>query len=215
MMAQENVFLFVPNLLGYLRVILAIAAFALIMKHPGLAAFLYFLSSFLDALDGHLARSFSQCSKFGATFDMLIDRCGTMCLLIVLAVIYSDYFLVFQFLCTLDIASHWLHMYSSLTKGETSHKSTDVTAHPLLRLYYTKTVLFIVCSGNELFFIVLYLLNFYEGPELPLGQFSIGLWRLCAYLFLPICVLKQVVSVIQMIGAAQQIAAIDLQERHK
>ncbi|XP_065830494.1 CDP-diacylglycerol--inositol 3-phosphatidyltransferase-like [Oscarella lobularis] len=215
MAAQENVFLFAPNLIGYLRVILTIAAFALIMKHPSLAGFLYFLNSLLDSLDGHLARSFNQCTKFGATFDMLIDRCGTMCFLIVLAIVYSDYFLVFQFLCTLDIASHWFHMYSSLTKGETSHKSTDVTAHPLLRLYYTDPVLSIMCCGNDIFFIMLYLLNFSEGPELPLGGFSIGLWRLCAYLFLPICVLKQVVSVIQMIGAAQQIAAIDLQERHK
>ena len=77
--------------LGYLRVILTIAAFALIMKHPSLAGFLYFLNSLLDSLDGHLARSFNQCennmlielfyyhcldlgTKFGATFDMLIDR---------------------------------------------------------------------------------------------------------------------------------------------
>eukprot|EP00118_Oscarella_pearsei_P012862 m.97925 g.97925 ORF g.97925 m.97925 type:complete len:217 (+) comp36967_c1_seq6:134-784(+) len=216
MMGQENVFLFAPNLLGYLRVILAFAAFSVMMNRPALASFLYLLSGFLDSLDGQLARSFGQSSKFGATLDMLTDRCGTLGLIMVLAIFYQEYALLFQFLCILDIASHWLQMYSTLLKGESSHKTTDVTSNPILRLYYTsRSVLFVMCSGNELFFAMLYLLHFSEGPEVPLGSLALGLWRLIAYITFPICFVKQVISIVQMVGAARQIAEIDIQERQR
>eukprot|EP00118_Oscarella_pearsei_P012863 m.97926 g.97926 ORF g.97926 m.97926 type:complete len:89 (+) comp36967_c1_seq7:493-759(+) len=86
--------------------------------------------------------------------------------MMVLVVFYQEYALLFQFLCALDVASHWLLMYSTLLRGESNHKTTVATSNPILRLYYTsRSVLFVMCSGNELFFAMLYLLHFSEGPE--------------------------------------------------
>ncbi|TEA09779.1 CDP-diacylglycerol--inositol 3-phosphatidyltransferase [Colletotrichum sidae] len=63
----------------------------------------------------------------------------------------------------IDFSSHYIHMYATLAMGgsETSHKNVDKSRSWLLNLYYTnKTVLFVFCALNELFFIGLYLLSF-------------------------------------------------------
>lgn len=71
----------------------------------------------------------------------------------------------FQVLVTIDIASHWIHQEVSLMTGKTSHKTIDLNANPILRLYYTnRTVLFGMCFANEVFYVSLYMLYFYEGP---------------------------------------------------
>ncbi|KAL3089486.1 hypothetical protein niasHS_006870 [Heterodera schachtii] len=60
--SDENVFLFYPNLLGYVRILLAFGAlFAMSSEEkPWSAALLYFASALLDAFDGYLARKFNQ-----------------------------------------------------------------------------------------------------------------------------------------------------------
>lgn len=40
---HSNQFLYVPNLIGYLRVVLSFASFAVAMHHPGPTFVLYFL----------------------------------------------------------------------------------------------------------------------------------------------------------------------------
>ena len=94
---------------------------------------LYGVSCLLDAVDGMAARALDQTSKFGAVLDMVTDRyvsqdvfrvqeadlslghairCTTSCLLCFLAAGYPRYALLFQFLISLDFASHYIHMYS-------------------------------------------------------------------------------------------------------
>ncbi|XP_045570872.1 CDP-diacylglycerol--inositol 3-phosphatidyltransferase isoform X2 [Salmo salar] len=136
-MAEENIFLFVPNLIGYARIVLALLAFYLMPCCPVPAVFFYLLSALLDAFDGHAARALNQGTKFGAMLDMLTDRCATMCLLVNLALLYPSYTFLFQISMSLDIASHWLHLHSSMMKGSTSHKAIDLSGNPILRLYYT------------------------------------------------------------------------------
>ncbi|RAL67964.1 hypothetical protein DID88_008688 [Monilinia fructigena] len=54
-------------------------------------------------------------------------------------------------------------MYATLVMGggDTSHKQVDKSRSWILNLYYTnKTVLFLFCALNEVFFIALYLLSF-------------------------------------------------------
>lgn len=113
---DENVFLFVPNLIGYTRVILAGISLYLMPTAPLLCTAVYGASALLDAVDGLAARKFKQESKFGAVLDMVTDRCTTACLLAFLFMIYHhDYpngALIFQFLIALDFSSHWIHMYS-------------------------------------------------------------------------------------------------------
>lgn len=71
---EENVFLFVPNLIGYGRIILAGFALNYMKSHPKVCTALYGLSCLLDAFDGMAARALDQTSKFGAVLDMVTDR---------------------------------------------------------------------------------------------------------------------------------------------
>ena len=67
-----------------------------------------------------------------------LHRCATTCLIMVLCVFYPQYMFWLQLIVTLDICSHWIQMYSSLIHGDTSHKVTDLSANPIMRLYYTR-----------------------------------------------------------------------------
>ncbi|XP_072423574.1 CDP-diacylglycerol--inositol 3-phosphatidyltransferase isoform X1 [Chiloscyllium punctatum] len=206
-----SVFLFVPNLIGYSRIILALIAFYFMPSDPALATCLYLLSSFLDSLDGHAARLLNQCSKFGMMLDMLTDRCATMCLLVNLSLLYPRYVFLFQLSMILDISSHWLHLHSTMMKGSNSHKKIDLSENPILYVYYTNTkVLFVMCAGNELFYAMLYLLTFMEGPVVPL--LNTGLFQLLLYSSFPICAIKTVINIIHLITASRNMAAMDQAE---
>ncbi|KAI0427960.1 CDP-diacylglycerol-inositol 3-phosphatidyltransferase-like protein PIS [Xylaria sp. FL1042] len=159
----ENIFLFWPNLIGYFRIVLAIASLYYMPLHPRTCSILYSISCLLDALDGYAARYFHQSTRFGAVLDMVTDRCTTSCLLVFLSSAFPRWAIVFQGLISLDFASHYIHMYATLAMGGSaeSHKNVDKSRSWLLNLYYTnKTVLFMTCALNELFFIALYLLSF-------------------------------------------------------
>ncbi|KAG6878707.1 hypothetical protein C0993_011522 [Termitomyces sp. T159_Od127] len=83
---SENVFLFVPNLigacacamcttgahltLGYSRILLAGLSLHFMSYHPKYCTLLYVVSCLLDAVDGQAARALNQTSKFGAVLDM-------------------------------------------------------------------------------------------------------------------------------------------------
>lgn len=152
-----------PPLLGYSRIVLAIASLYYMPLHPRTCSILYSISCLLDALDGLAARYFEQSTRFGAVLDMVTDRCTTACLLVFLSTAFPRWAIIFQGLISLDLASHYMHMYATLAMGgsETSHKAVDQSRSWLLNLYYTnKTVLFVFCALNELFFIALYLLSF-------------------------------------------------------
>jgi len=168
----ENIFLFWPNLIGYVRIILAFASLYYMPLHPRTCSGLYSVSCLLDALDGYAARYFEQSTRFGAVLDMVTDRCTTACLLVFLSSAWPRWSIIFQGLISLDLASHYVHMYATLIMGgtESSHKKVTKDRSWLLNLYYTnKTVLFVCCCLNEVFFIALYLLSFsspYLSPSL-------------------------------------------------
>lgn len=161
----ENIFIFVPNLIGYARIFLALLSFWFMPSNHIAASCCYILSGFLDAFDGHAARALNQSTKFGAMLDMLTDRCATMCLLATLCTFYPSWMFFFQLSMTIDISCHWIHLHTSLVQGSASHKFVDASGNPIMRLYYTsRPVLFAMCAGNELFYASLYLLHFTSGP---------------------------------------------------
>ncbi|KAH0626398.1 hypothetical protein JD844_001359 [Phrynosoma platyrhinos] len=194
-MKQENIFLFVPNLIGYARIIFAFFAFYFMPTSHLTASFFYLLSGFLDAFDGHAARVLNQGTRFGAMLDMLTDRCATMCLLVNLAMLYPESALWFQLSMSLDIASHWLHLHSTVVKGGESHKSIDLSGNRILRVYYSsRPVLFIMCA------------------VLPA---HVGLYRLVLWACAPIAIIKSLISLIHLVSASCNMAALDAAERAK
>ncbi len=110
--------------------------------HPRTCSLLYSISCLLDALDGYAARYFEQSTRFGAVLDMVTDRCTTACLLVFLASAFPRWSLIFQGLISLDLASHYIHMYATLVMAgtETSHKKVDKSRSFVLNLYYTNKV---------------------------------------------------------------------------
>lgn len=211
-MAEENIFIFVPNIIGYARIVLAIISFYFMPTNYIIACTCYIVSALLDAFDGHAARYFDQSTKFGAMLDQLTDRCGTMGLVTVLAHFYPKYsFLLIMSMC-IDIACHWIFLHTSILQGKSSHKFVDMSENPIMNLYYTnKTVLFVMCAGNEAFYASLYLLHFTEGPIIV----GLGLFKIILFLSAPICILKTGISILHCIVASKNLAIIDVNERKK
>ena len=170
MATKENIFLFYPNLiglhprsawsaerkadnphLGYTRIILAVASLYYMPLHPRTCSLLYSISCLLDALDGVAARRFEQSTRFGAVLDMVTDRCTTACLLVFLSSAWPRWALLFQGLISLDLASHYMHMYATLTMAGSgqSHKKIDQSRSRLLYLYYNNKVCGTLGSSSQ------------------------------------------------------------------
>ena len=130
------------NSIGYSRIFLAIASLYYMPLHPRTCSLLYSVSCLLDALDGVAARHFQQSTRFGAVLDMVTDRCTTACLLVFLSSAFPRWTLLFQGLISLDLASHYMHMYATLSMGgsDQSHKKIDQSRSRLLYLYYNNRV---------------------------------------------------------------------------
>lgn len=202
---NKDVFFFIPNLIGYVRVLTAILSFLTMKNHPIRTLILYGISGFLDAFDGYAARKFDQGTRFGAVLDMVTDRCATSSLICYLCVVYPQYCIMWQLLVSLDLASHYMHMYAMLSSGSTSHKNVGEKSK-LLNLYYTnRKVLFFVCLVNELFYMAFYL------------HYNKFFWMgtVLAWASSPIWIFKQVANVVQMKNAAITLASLDSQERSK
>ena len=108
--------------------------------HPRTCSALYSFSCILDAADGLAARCYNQSTTFGAVLDMVTDRCTTTCLLVFLASAFPRWSIIFQGLISLDLASHYVHMFASLTTGGQSHKKVEASRSWVLHLYYTNKV---------------------------------------------------------------------------
>ncbi|KAJ1941702.1 phosphatidylinositol synthase 1 (CDP-alcohol phosphatidyltransferase1) [Linderina macrospora] len=204
-LSYHDVFWFVPNLIGYTRVALTcIAVYAMYFEHPTLMFLSYAVSELLDAADGYYARKLHQCSKFGEVLDMVTDRCTTTVLLTYLSQLYPRCALAFCFLISLDISSHYMQMYSQLITGKTNHKQMDVNAHWVLKAYYTdRRVLFGFCFGNEAFFMLIYLVEYLTNS---LAWYcGVGL----AVVAFPVCVIKNVINVVQLYESAKDLAKLD------
>ena len=125
---------------GYARVALAAISLYYMRGNPKVCTVLYGVSCLLDAFDGMFARRLDQCTKFGSVLDMVTDRCTTACLLCFLTAAYPNYALLFQGLITLDFSSHYIHMYSTLVTGSTSHKIVGSDVSRILWYYYNDSV---------------------------------------------------------------------------
>lgn len=152
-----NVWIYIPNLIGYARIASTLTAFLLAPQYPSVFAILYFLGFVADETDGRLARKYKQTSTLGAVLDMVTDRVSTAGLLMLLCKTYPNIFILFLSLLMLDLFSHWFQMYSTLVAGSVTHK--DVNSHSfLVRLYYQKRVFMgFCCVSCEVLYLMCFL----------------------------------------------------------
>lgn len=210
-----KILFFVPNLIGYARMICALASFAVAKDYPALCLLLYTSAFVLDAADGMAARALDQCSHFGAILDMLTDRASTAGLLVVLDGVLQPMAYRYTFLLScllfLDVASHFCRMYASIFVQKESHKDVSDSLFGLLRLYYSnRKVMGLFCIGQEFAYILLYAWKCYAAA----GRLSEVLWYAFVLCAIP-CFLKQVVNVQQLVDGLYHIACIDAMERSK
>ena len=207
-----KVFFFVPNLIGYLRVICTFLSLYLGEDNLstggsnwGTVVVLYLMSFVGDLFDGMAARRFNQSSTYGAVLDMLTDRITTAGMLVLLGWMYPQFRLWYFGVLALDIVSHWLQMYSSVLCN-VHHKSEESNAERffLVRWFYGNYPFFgYLCVGAELFY-VLHYCSFYSSAD-----WISNLWKFC----FPGMVLKNIVNLCQLGSAAWMIAAKDVKER--
>jgi len=201
------VWFFVPNLIGYFRVVTAIASFFVAFKYPVLFSVLYLASFLADALDGHMARMLGQCSKLGAVLDMITDRFATAGLTVVLSQLYSDYTVVFILLNSLDLVSHYVRMNSTLLTGADSHKAVDKKKQGILLYYYytNRICLGGLCLMNEFFYFGLYCLYFFPHP----------ISTAFTLINTPGFIVKQIINAKQLSQGLQEIVQVDDAARKK
>ena len=217
-MSINKVFLYVPNIIGYLRFGFYLASFiAHSLGNWQLCISLYAIAFILDEFDGRAARAYNQSSNFGAALDMVADRSATAGLCLILAQLYPNYLLAFIGAIALDVSSHYYLIYATGILGKTSHKdSAQWSTNGLMKLYYgKKSFMDLLILGNELFYMLLYL-NFYLlGINIYFGSWQINIWQLLLMICLPIYLLKQVTNVLQLQVSAQEIANLDLIDSEK
>lgn len=217
--SATSVLLFIPNLIGYARVLAALASFVVMSAFPDFWAVgvgLYLASFVGDLFDGLLARKLDQCSTFGSVLDMLTDRCSTLGLFMILSVEYSGddaelgfplFRLLFLSLAILDVSSHWAQTYSALVIGE-HHKSDEgnVGKNFLVRWFYKYLWFFgYLCVGAEFTYVMLFVRKHLE--LLFLDLFLV----VCV----PGCIAKQFVNVAQLLSACGAIARRDAEQINK
>lgn len=210
MAAKGSVYGYVPNVIGYLRVVLMFVGFYYAIEERGgdhrVTIGTYMFAQVLDVADGHAARLLDQSSRFGAVLDMVTDRVSTTCFCVILAQLYPEYTIHLCALVALDMFSHWFHMYTAVLLGLTSHKMVD---HWLLRLYYWRPWLFLVCSGTESWYMCWYTLKFTKGPLVYGVHFVEGFFQLCTIAF----AFKQVANMVQLATACNALVRHDEQAK--
>lgn len=204
--STTSVYLYIPNLIGYARVLLTLLAIYYAFTSWKIFVFSYSLGAILDLFDGMAARRFGQESKFGALLDMVTDRVATNMLYIVLAVMYNEHYFCFAILAGLDYSSHWAQMYAAALNNS-HHKTLSNDRNWLLRQYYTKKpLMFACCVCQEAFLIAIYAHFHTWGSGVP--QSLVKFFYLVAVACLPIAALKQIINVIQLGDACNQIALL-------
>lgn len=171
---HANPFLYVPNLIGYTRVALAFASFAVALKHPGRAFIFYFLSFVCDELDGRFARMLDQTSKLGAVLDMVTDRLSTAGLLCVLCILYPWLHVLFLGLLWLDVFSHWFQTHSTVAAGAATHKDVNSSSWLVRSYYQHRLFMGYCCVSCEVLYLMVYLLRFDAYRAWPAVDLGLG-----------------------------------------
>jgi CDP-diacylglycerol--inositol 3-phosphatidyltransferase len=211
MTTAAHVLLFVPNLIGYFRIICTLSSFWIMLhmdhQHWMIAIILYILSFAGDLFDGMVARKLNQTSTFGSLLDMITDRCSTLGLLYVLGVLQEPYRLLYLFLIILDISSHWCQMFSSMGSGHHKSKESNEGRNILVRWYYQYYAFFgYLCVGAEFTYIFQYILIHCHQDYPPI---LVTFITLLLHLVMPGCIMKQVVNIFQLSSACYYVAHQD------
>ncbi|KAF5443666.1 hypothetical protein F2P56_036204 [Juglans regia] len=217
--SKLSVYLYIPNIIGYIRILMNCLAFGVCFSNKKLFSILYLISFVCDALDGYFARKLNQVSTFGAVLDMVTDRISTACLLVILSQVYRPG-LIFLSLLALDIASHWLQMYSTFLFGRASHKDVKDSTNWLFKAYYGNRIFMAYCCVScEVLYIILFLVAKNQTNDvidvLVYTAKQNSLLSLLVALALFGWAIKQAINIIQMKTAADLCVLYDINKKQR
>ncbi|CXJ13976.1 CDP-diacylglycerol--inositol 3-phosphatidyltransferase, putative [Plasmodium berghei] len=203
-MQNKNVYLYVPNIIGYIRIILALIAFIVCKKNLAVFTLFYGTSQLLDALDGWTARKFNQTSCFGQILDQITDRLSTCILYLLNGSVYDNYIILIGLLMIADIGGHYIHAASCAIAGNKTHKKIE-NGNKLLKLYYEKPSVMVACIiAYESFWVSSYILKITDVNHI----FHI----ICNYtlkISFPLAAFKAITNISQGIYGARSLVEID------
>ena len=205
-----HILLYVPNIIGYLRVFFMIMSWTVAFENCNTFTLYYSISYFLDIADGRTARLFNQVSTFGAVLDMVTDRVCSAMLYAILAQLYSDYYMYFFGLLALDVGSHWLLVYTSSKVAGSTHKETGDDIPFMIRIYHKYQLLCGWLVFCEQFFIG-YMYAFapmFDSNKHVLD--TISFTHTLFYITIPFMVWKQVVNIAHTYFSAMRLVDYDL-----
>lgn len=204
---EKNVYLYTPNIIGYIRVILALSGFCFSRNNALIFLIFYVTSQILDALDGWTARKYNQASLFGQALDQITDRLSTGLLYLLNSNVYGEYITIIGIIMIADIAGHYFHATSCALAGKKTHKKIE-KGNALLKLYYEKPVVMVICIiGYETFLICLYLRKVTESTTL---FYNLSFYLL--FLSFPLAAFKMFTNVSQGIHGVKRLVEMDMQK---
>lgn len=194
------VWLYLSNIVGYIRVLLLIAGLCVTQEHPLWGGLLLAMSGLLDMLDGFLARKLNQSSGFGAILDYALDRATAACFFGFVAFFYPFLWVPCTLLLSLDIISHLFHLQASHLQDKTSHKNLAENDPWILRMYYgSKCKLALTCLIHDLFLGSLFFYKFYPTPFVAI----------CAFLLFPGFLFKTIVHITKIVYSSSILIKMD------
>ncbi|CAK9139593.1 unnamed protein product [Ilex paraguariensis] len=167
----------------------------------------------------HLFPFLGSVSTFGAVLDMVTDRISTAGLLVILSQVYRPGF-TFLSLLALDIASHWLQMYSTFLVGKSTHKDVKDSTNWLFKAYYGNRIFMgYCCIACEVLYLTLFLLAKNQTESMTnvlmdAAKQSLVYSTLLALLLFGWAI-KQIVNIIQMKTAADACVLYDINKKRK
>lgn len=108
---QQAVSLFLPNVLGYLRMIMAFVGLYYSSEQPTYAVVIWVVSALLDLLDGPLARFLNQTSQFGVVLDIVADNVLRSCVWVAVSGASSS--TLYKMVACFFLCLEWLTMLST------------------------------------------------------------------------------------------------------
>lgn len=207
MKRKKNVYLYIPNIVGYMRVILALSAFILSRRNIFVFLIFYATSQILDAVDGWTARKFKQVSVFGQILDQITDRLSTSLLYLLNGNVYDEYLIVLGLIMIADIGGHYFHSMSCAISGNKPHKKIE-NGNRLLKLYYERPSVMVICIiGYESFLISAYILKVTDPTSV------VHFLSSCAiFLSFPLAAFKMFTNVSQGLYGVKRLVKMDLQK---
>ncbi|VWU50368.1 CDP-diacylglycerol--inositol 3-phosphatidyltransferase [Hepatocystis sp. ex Piliocolobus tephrosceles] len=207
-MTNHNVYLFIPNIIGYIRVLLALSSFAIFQKNLVIFCVFNAANQLLDAADGWAARRYNQTSNFGKILDQITDRLSTVLLYLLNSNVNSEYMIAIGLLMIADIGGHYIHATSCLIAGNKSHKKID-DGDILLKLYYENpAVMFVSIVCYETFWISAYVFKV-SAEHLFIHKLSYYT-LMCS---IPLAMFKAYTNISQGIYGANFLVQMDTQKK--